>query len=201
MNQQIIANNDMQCVLTEFQQVVYVDFDGEWTSYYGEILTVDNVEVSNSKLTIERIRKIIAELNDRYSAQNVIFVSEKPQSSEYSTIYIGKTSSFDQYGNFAGLAETIDFENKNKFDKAFVNLDCLDSDEMIITVIAHETDHLLGMQHREMRGGLEDYAYTGREGSGNWNDTPGTAHSLGHIYSSIDVEGYLELRWYQADQD
>ena len=68
MNQQIIANNDMQCVLTEFQQVVYLDFDGEWTSYYGEILTVDNVEVSNSKLTIERIHKIIAELNDLLAA-------------------------------------------------------------------------------------------------------------------------------------
>ena len=197
MKNSVTSNNTQNNV----QQIIYLDFDGELTSYCGEILTIDNVEVSNSKLTIARILDIIAQLNARYAAQNVIFVTERPQNSEYSTIYIGKTFSFDQYGNFTGLAETIDFENKNKSDKAFVNLDCSASDETIIAVIAHETDHLLGMQHSELRGGLEDYAYTESEGSGNWNDTPDTAHYLGRIYSSINVEGELQSRWYQADQD
>ena len=59
----------------------------------------------------------------------MIFVTDKPENAEYSTIYIGKTSVFAEYGNFAGLAETIDFDNQNKTDKAFVMLDSTASNE------------------------------------------------------------------------
>jgi hypothetical protein len=51
--------------------------DGELTSYDGENLTVDNVSVSDSQLSQERICQIVSELNAKYSAQNVIFVIEK----------------------------------------------------------------------------------------------------------------------------
>ena len=144
MEQQITANGGIQYVPQIAVQYVYLDFDGELTSYNGEILTVDNVEVKDSSLTEERIAYIVAELNAKYAAQNVIFVTEKPQNIEYSTIYIGKTSAFDSYGNFAGLAETIDKGNQNKSDKAFVMLDSTASDEQIISTISHETAHLLG---------------------------------------------------------
>ena len=144
MEQQIIANGGLQYVPQIAVQYVYLDFDGELTSYNGEILTVDEVEVKDSSLTEERIAHIVAELNAKYAAQNVVFVNERPQTAEYSTIYIGKTSAFDPYGNFAGLAETIDFDNQNKTDKAFVMLDSTASNEAIISTISHETDHLLG---------------------------------------------------------
>ncbi|MBR7138467.1 MAG: hypothetical protein IKD44_02875, partial [Lentisphaeria bacterium] len=140
----MIANGGLQYVPQLAVQYVYLDFDGELTSYNGEILTVDNVEVKDSSLTEERIAYIVAELNAKYAAQNVIFVTEKPQNAEYSTIYIGKTEAFAPYGNFAGLAETLDTNNTNKTDKAFVMLDSTASDEQIISTISHETDHLLG---------------------------------------------------------
>ena len=108
MEQQSIANGGLQYVPQIAEQYVYLDFDGELTSYNGEILTVDNVEVQDSSLTEERIFNIVSALNEKYAAQNVIFVTTRPETAEYSTIYIGKTSAFDQYGNFAGLAETID---------------------------------------------------------------------------------------------
>ena len=93
------------------------------TSYNGESLTVDGVEVQHSNLTVERITEIVTQLNAEYTDQNVIFVTERPESGEYSSIYIGKTDAFNEYGNFAGLAETIDENNTNKSDNAFVLLD------------------------------------------------------------------------------
>ena len=41
-------------------QYIYLDFDGESTSYNGEIFTLENVEVQNSALTAERISGIVA---------------------------------------------------------------------------------------------------------------------------------------------
>ena len=144
MEQQMIANGGVQYVPQIAVQYVYLDFDGELTSYNGEILTVDNVEVQDSSLPQERIANILAELNAQYSTKNVIFVTERPTAAEYSTIYIGKTSAFDKYGSFAGLAETIDKGNQIKNDNAFVMLDSSASNEQIISTISHETDHLLG---------------------------------------------------------
>ena len=144
MEQQSITNGGVQTVPEIAVQYVYLDFDGELTSYNGEILTVDNVEVQDSSLTEERIANIVAELNAQYAAQNVIFVTDRSETAEYSTIYIGKTSAFDKYGNFAGLAETIDEGNQIKDDNAFVMLDSTASNEAIIATISHETDHLLG---------------------------------------------------------
>ena len=149
MEQQSIANGGLQYVPQIAVQYVYLDFDGELTSYNGEILTVDNVEVKDSSLTEERIKNILAELNARYAGQNIIFVPQRPTAAEYSTIYIGKTSAFDEYGNFAGLAETIDEGNLNKSDNAFVMLDSTASDEALISTISHETDHHLMSHHNQ----------------------------------------------------
>ncbi|MBR7121804.1 MAG: hypothetical protein IKC94_06140, partial [Lentisphaeria bacterium] len=145
MVQQTIANGGVQYVpQTAVQQIVYLDFDGELTSYNGEILTVENVEVQNSGVTAERIADIVAELNARYADKNILFVTEKPTVADYSTIFIGKTDAFSSYGDFAGLAETIDKDNQISTDKAFVMLDFSASNEAIISTISHETDHLTG---------------------------------------------------------
>ena len=147
MDNQSIANaGGVQFALQDqpAKQIVYLDFDGELTSYNGEILVVENVEVQDSSLTNERIADITATLNRKYNAQNIVFVTERPQTGKYSTVYIGKTSAFDPYGNFTGLAETIDHGNKISNDNAFVMLDSTANNETIIAAIAHETDHLLG---------------------------------------------------------
>ena len=139
------------------QQVIYLDFDGDSTSYDGEILSIDGVEVAPSQLTAERIAGITAKLNERYASQGISFVTERPLSGEYSTIFVGKTAAFDQYGSFAGLAETIDKGNVNHSDKAFVILDAHDGDSQIIATIAHEAAHLLGTLNHGGEG-LNAYA-------------------------------------------
>ena len=40
-------------------QYIYLDFDGALTAYNGEILTVDEVSVSNSNITKDEINDII----------------------------------------------------------------------------------------------------------------------------------------------
>ena len=45
MEQQMITNGGLQYVPQIAVQYVYLDFDGELTSYNGEILTIDNVAV------------------------------------------------------------------------------------------------------------------------------------------------------------
>ena len=185
MEQQIIANGGVQYVPQIAVQYVYLDFDGELPRYNGEILTIDNVEVQDSSLTEERIKNILTELNAKYAAQNVIFVTERPVSAEYSTIYIGKTSVFDQYGSFAGLAETIDHGNENKSDNAFVMLDSSSSDKQIISTISHEINHLLGTLDHGGEG-LAAYADDHSIAAGITSD--------GLIINSndrlIDIDGY-----------
>ena len=139
-----ILQGGVQLVASIAPQIVYLDFDGELTRYDGEILTIDNVEVQHALLSDERIQNILSILNEKYASQNVKFVTERPVTGDFSTIYIGKTSAFDAYGTFAGLAETIDHNNANKSDNAFVNLDSSATDAEIVTTISHETDHLLG---------------------------------------------------------
>ena len=127
-----------------FHQIIYLDFDGELTRYNGEILTVDPISVEDSGLTADRIADIAAALNEQFAGRNVSFVTQRPEGTEFSTIYVGKTSAFDSYGHFTGLAETLDSGNRNHSDNAFVNLDFRSGNEAIVEVIAHEAEHLLG---------------------------------------------------------
>ena len=127
-------------------QYIYLDFDGESTSYRNADLElqIGDVEVEDSKLTPERIAAISAALNCRFADKSVLFVTERPRGIEYSTICVGKTSAFDRYGTFAGLAETVDRGNANRSDNAFVMMDAENSDEEIARTIAHEAEHLIG---------------------------------------------------------
>ncbi len=157
MNTQLIQSGGVQAVAQP--QIVYLDFDGEVTRYNGELLTIDQVTVEDSGLTAERISNIVSLLNASYAERNVIFVTERPAGGVFSTVYVGKTSAFDEYGNFAGLAETIDSGNHNPSDNAFVNLDATVSDHEIIKTISHEVDHIVfGSSHQGE--GLGQYAYT-----------------------------------------
>ena len=179
---QLIQSGGVQ-VVTQLNQIVYLDFDGEYTSYNGEILNVDGVVVEDSKLSGERIAEIVAALNEKYAPAGVKFVTERPVNGEYSTVYVGKTDDFDQYGNFAGLAETIDKGNTNKSDNAFVMLDSTASNAQIVDTISHETDHLLGtLDHGG--DGLDAYA---------------AYYYYNQTYTGV-LKGYLEL-WHNSVKD
>ena len=127
-------------------QIIYLDFDGELTRYHNADLNmeIDDVQVEDSMLTPERIAGIIASLNTDFSVYNVLFTSERPKDTAYSTIFVGRTTAFDQYGRFAGLAETVDSGNRIKNDNAFVMLDATSSDSNIVSTISHEAEHLIG---------------------------------------------------------
>ena len=138
-------------------QTVYLDFDGGNTVYDGEILAISNVSVAGAGLTEERIASITAALNALYSTQGIRFVTERPAEGAFSTVYIGKTDAFAPYGSFAGVAEMVDTGNRTKNDNAFVLLDHTASDAELIDMIAHETDHLLGVLDHG-GSGLERFA-------------------------------------------
>ena len=124
MEQQMMTDGGLQHVRQLIAvQYVYLEFNGESTSYDGRLLTIEHVEVQPSKISAERIDHIVSELNAQYAAQNVVFVTERPVSADFSAIFIGKAEASSSQGSFAGLAETIDKENKDKSDNAFVLLD------------------------------------------------------------------------------
>ena len=68
---QLIQSGGVQ-VVTQLNQIVYLDFDGEYTSYNGEILNVDGVVVEDSKLSGERIAEIVAALNEKYAPEILV---------------------------------------------------------------------------------------------------------------------------------
>ena len=144
-------------------QVVYLDFDGAETSYNGELLTIDDIVVSDSGFDDETIAFIVETLNEQFG-DDIVFTAELPQTDEYSTIYIGVTSAFDAYGDFLGLAETIDSGNKIHNDNAFVFLNSTASTELVTSVIAHETEHIVsGMEHEGE--GLDQFAHLSATGN------------------------------------
>ena len=145
-------------------QIVYLDFDGAETSYNGELLTIDNVVVEDSGFDDETITLIVEALNDQFGG-DVVFTVELPQTDEFSTIYVGVTSAFEEYGNFLGLAETIDSGNQIHDDNAFVMLNSTASLDLVTSVIAHETEHVVsGLEHDG--DGFEKYAATSVVSSG-----------------------------------
>ena len=108
---------------------------------------IDNITVDDSGFDSTAISYIVAALNAQFD-DDVVFTAELSETDEYSTIYIGITSAFDAYGDFLGLAETIDSGNQIHDDNAFVFLNSTVSVELVTSVIAHETEHLVnGLEH------------------------------------------------------
>ena len=154
-----ILNGGIQTVIPQqaAPQLVYLDFDGASTSYVNADLgvSIDNVTVEDSGFMDGDIAVIVDALNGMFA--DVAFTSELPADGEFSTIYIGVTSAFDEYGSFLGLAETIDSGNQIRDDNAFVLLDSSADAELVVSVIAHETEHIVyGMDHGGE--GLERFA-------------------------------------------
>ncbi|MBP5640649.1 MAG: hypothetical protein J6X55_14295, partial [Victivallales bacterium] len=144
-------NSGIQTVISQLvaPQIVYLDFDGAETSYVNRDLdiAVSNVVVDDSGFDTAAITLIVETLNAQFG-DDVVFTAELPTGRAFSTVYIGVTSAFDEYGSFLGLAETIDSGNQIHDDNAFVLLDSSANAQMVVSVIAHETEHIVhGMDH------------------------------------------------------
>ena len=187
--QLLIPNSGIQTIIPQLAvpQYVYLDFDGAVTSYHNRDLDIfiDNIEVEESGFDNSIISLIVAALNAQFD-DDIVFTADIPQSDEYSIVYIGTTHAFDVYGSFLGLAETIDSGNNIRNDNAFVFLNSAAAPESVISVIAHETKHIVrGMEH----GGddLEKYAVTSVVGAGQ--TVTGRTISAGtsyHVYGVMD---------------
>ena len=156
-----MANDMENCKTINNEQIVFLDFDGEKTIYNNSALDLNfSVNVEDSGIDKERQMEILQILNTEYADAGISFTIEKPDDNNYfSTIFIGETRAFDSYGNFSGVAENIDVNNRIKNDKAFVIMNHNSDNQEVISVINHEIGHIVnGNQHNTTYGTLADYA-------------------------------------------
>ena len=145
------------------KQIIYLDFDGAETYYNNAPLDLNfAVQVEDSKIDDSAQAEILAVLNEKYQSSDIFFTLDKPLDTlQYSTVYIGMTDAFNEYGTFAGMAETIDKGNQIKNDNAFVFADQTSDISHIISVIDHEVGHIAeGKEHKQQTGTISDFAAT-----------------------------------------
>ena len=143
-----------------FRQIVYLDFDGAETMYRNDMLDLSmSIDVSDSGLTDADRNFILSSLTEKYIEDGICFTATEPTGGDkYSTVYIGKSDSFDPENNFLGLAETIDVGNKIKNDNAYVFADRSWDVTHVLSVINHELDHIIGgVSHSVQNDTLDDF--------------------------------------------
>ena len=131
---------------TQPTQYVYLDFDGENLARYSnpDLELSFDLSVADPAFSDEQRAAVVSALSERYGKYNIAFTLERPDGIEFSTLYFGVSSAFDEYGDFFGIAETCDGNDQVRDDNAFVLLDSGYSDEQIITVASHMLDHIMG---------------------------------------------------------
>jgi len=136
MEQQKLTAGGVQFIpqLAAVQQIIYLNFDIESTSYNNEVPTPANAEVQDSFLNAERIAGIIDRLNTSFSPSGIRFVTEAPGNEAYSAIFISD----------AGSAETVEKEFLNRSGSAVILIDRTGSDAEIISAISSKVNQLSG---------------------------------------------------------
>ena len=179
-SQQVHATS-LQPKPDSYEQIIYLDFDGEkQVSYDGPVLvenfdvpafSLDSVGLAGDESRI--VDEIISDLNTQLATLSVSFTASEPASGPYSTVFVGGDSNeFHEFGIFYGLAESIDVGNQDRTDNAFVFADHIleVSDKQTIVpnlslVIGHEVQHLIGFEHdihraeTQHNGLLDAYAF------------------------------------------
>ena len=130
-------------------QYVYLDFDGEALVRYSnpDLELSFDLSVTDPVFSEEQRAAVLSALSERYGKYNVAFTLERPEETEYSTLYFGVSSAFDEYGDFFGVAETYDGNDRNRSDNVFILLDSSYSDEQIVSVASHMLDRLMGLSY------------------------------------------------------
>ena len=131
---------------TQPTQYVYLDFDGEELARYSnsDLELSFDLSVADPEFSDEQRAAVVSALSERYGKYNIAFTLERPDGIEFSTLYFGVSSAFDEYGDFFGIAETCDGNDQVRDDNAFVLLDSGYSDEQILSVASHMLDHIMG---------------------------------------------------------
>ena len=132
---------------TQPTQYVYLDFDGENLVRYNnsDLELSFDLSVADPAFSDEQRAAVVSALSERYGKYNIAFALERPEDIEYSTLYFGVSSAFDEYGDFFGISETCDGNDQVRDDNAFVLVNSGYSDDQIITVASHMLDRLMGL--------------------------------------------------------
>src|SRR6266545_2752138 len=143
-------------------QVVFLETSGALDVAYKGPVIVEGVDVpafvAPGGLAGQEagvIGAMTAALSNTDFGVNLVFTNERPQSGDYSTVYIGGTGAeFATWGHFLGLAEDVDTGNQVHTDNAFVfsgniavnGLSATQYGEEIAGIVAHEIGHLIGTE-------------------------------------------------------
>ena len=132
-------------------RTVFLDFDGGCRVYRNPVLDL-NIPLSQSPsgVSFRRRAALVERLNRAFPGGGVRFTTDA--AAAVSAVHIGRSNSFDAFGNFAGLAEGIGSGD------AFVFLDDSAADGELIDVILHEAGHILGILDHGGEGAAR-YAY------------------------------------------
>ena len=144
-------------------QVIFLETSGALDVDYQGPVIVEGVDVPRfvapgglAGQEAGVIGAMTAALSNTDFGISLVFTDERPQSGDYSTVYIGGTGDeFAGWGHFLGLAEDVDTGNQVRTDNAFVfsgsiavnGLSAAQYGEQVALVVAHEVGHLLGAHH------------------------------------------------------
>ncbi len=158
------------------KRIISLDFDGGFHLYRNTAVSVNlPAMVAPSGIASERRNRLAAKLNHDCAGRGIRFAIGRNDAAD-STIHIGKTTAFNAFGRFCGLAEGIGAGD------AYVLLDDSASDAELLEVIRHEAEHILGtLDHGGAR--LERYAYTHKTEYHTGKKLWGNSEFLGSRYT------------------
>ena len=120
-------------------RIVTLDFNGGSHVYRNPELGMNiPVRIAPSGISADRARMLAETLNRNCADSHVHFEVGAAFAENTSSVRIGRTSDFDRYGAFLGLAEGIGSGD------AYVLLDDSANDAELVDVIRHEAGHILG---------------------------------------------------------
>src|SRR6266511_3264266 len=143
-------------------QVVFLETSGALDVDYQGPVIVEGIDVPAfvapgglAGQEVDVVGAMTTALSNTDFGVNLAFTNERPQSGDYSTVYIGGTGAeFATWGHFLGLAEDVDTGNQVHTDNAFVfsgniavnGLSATQYGEEIAGIVAHEIGHLIGTE-------------------------------------------------------
>ena len=157
---------------TRTTRIVTLDFNGGSHVYRNPELGMNiPVRIAPSGISADRARMLAEALNRNYADSHVRFEVGATSTENASAVRIGRTSDFDRYGAFLGLAEGIGSGD------AFVLLDDSASDAELVDVIRHEAGHILGtLDH-------------GGTGLARYAALPDIVYTIYDHYNDVDEDG------------
>jgi hypothetical protein len=145
-------------------QTVYLDLGANSNAKYNIDGLLSNTSVTYSKpaasLTAAQVSQVLSDVRSVYANYNVNFTTTQPTAGPYETIYVGGTasnisasnSSISINPNTLGISQAINVMDSNPNDTAVVfsgnpAFSGAGGADLLGQVIAHETGHLIGLQH------------------------------------------------------